>query len=126
MPRSAQIFIFGGRGGGGVSRPTQIQSAKIYQNFHWGGYSRPTQIQSAKICPNFPFWRGATPDQLKSKVPRSVQIFIGGGVLETNISEILQRGHSRNFEPKILVTEMCSASQIVSHIMYVETNKYHH
>ena len=42
---------------------------------------------------------------------------MGGGVLQTNIPEILEWGHSRNFEPKILVTGMCSASQIVSHIL---------
>ena len=49
-------------------------------NFAGGGgqYSRSTQIQSAKIFPNF-HGGGGTPDQLKSKVPRSVQIFCGGG-----------------------------------------------
>ena len=116
---------------GGYSRPTQIQSAKICPNFHfgvgWWAYSRATQIQSDNICSNCNFWRGdngkgCTPDQLKSKVPRSGQIFIGGwgwwgGVLQTNIPEILKWGHSRNFEPKILATGMFSASQIVSHIL---------
>ena len=38
-------------------------------------------------------------------------------VVQTNIPEILEWGHSRNFEPKILATGMCSASQIVSHIL---------
>ena len=47
--------------------------------------------------------------------------FSGGGgvvvrrvvVVQTNIPEILEWGHSRNFEPKILATGMCSVSQIV-------------
>ena len=47
---------------------------------------------------------GGTPDQLKSQVPSPGHIFIfgGGGVLQTNIPEKLEWGHSRNFEPKIL------------------------
>ena len=54
----------------------------------------------------------------KLKVPRSAQIFIGGGgVLQATILEILEWGNSRNFEPKFLATGMCSASQIVSHIL---------
>ena len=57
-------------------------------------YSRPTQTQNAQI---FIFW--------------------GRGVLKTNIAEILEWGHSRNFEPKILPTGMCNASQIASHIL---------
>ena len=63
------------------------------------------------------------PDQLKLKVPRSAQIFIFGKgrgdrrVLQTNIPEILEWEHSRNFEPKFLATGMCSASQLVSHIL---------
>ena len=60
------------------------------------------------------------PDQLKLKVPRSAQIFIFGGVgvvLQTNIPEILEWGHSRNFELKFLATGMCNVSQIVSHIL---------
>ena len=43
---------------------------------------------------------GGTADQLKSKVPSPDQIFIwGDGVLlQTNTPEILEWGHSRNFE----------------------------
>ena len=90
--------------GGGYSRPTQMQSAKVCPNFHFqgggGGGVTPDQlkIQSAKICPNFHFpggWGWGGPDQLKSKVPRSAQIFIfrvGGGVLQTKIPEILEWG----------------------------------
>ena len=38
---------------------------------------------------------------------------------QTNIPEILEWGHSRNFEPKILTTGMYYASQIVSHTIRV-------
>ena len=74
-------FNFGGRGG--YSRLTQTHIAKIHPNLHFQGgeYSRPTQTQIAKICPNF-HWGvggGGTPDKLKLKVPRSAQMFIGGG-----------------------------------------------
>ena len=92
VPRSVHILIFKGGVsqtfsyskcqdlskfsfwvGGGYSRPTQTQSAKICPNFHFQGwgYSRPTQTQSAKICPNFHFlgW--------------------GWGVLQTNIPKYL-------------------------------------
>ena len=41
-----------------------------------------------------------------------------GEVLKTNIPEILQLGHSRNLEPKILATGM------LSHSTCVETNKF--
>ena len=83
-------------GGGGT--PDQLKSkVPISAQISFGRYSRPTQIQSAKICQNF---------------------HLGGwGVLQTDIPGILEWGHSRNFEPKILVTGMCSASQIVSHIL---------
>ena len=52
-------------------------------------------------------WRGrgdqaGTPDPLKFQVPRSTQIFFGGGgKLQTNIPEILEWRHSRNFEQNI-------------------------
>ena len=64
-----------------------------------GGYCRPTQIQSAKICPNFHFPGGG----------------VGWGAgreLQTNIPEILECGHSRNFEQNICQLECGSASQI--------------
>ena len=83
----------------GYSRPTEVQSAKICPYFHWGG--GVLQINSSPKCqdlPKFSFWGE-------------------GAVLQTNIPEILEWGHSRNFEPKILPTGMCSASQIVSHIL---------
>ena len=88
-----------GQGGGDGGVPDQLnpQSAKIYQNLHFGGRG---------------WW---PPPPTQPKVPRSVQICIfGGGRV------VVQRvGHSRNFEPKILATGMCSASQIVSHILRV-------
>ena len=65
-----------------------------------------------------------SPDQLKLKVPRSGQIFffLGGGVYSPDQDLFKSAysgggGHSRNSEPKILETGMCSASQIVSHIL---------
>ena len=60
-----------------------VSTYKLPETWKGGGYSRPTQTQSAKTCLNF-HWGG-------------------GGVLQTNIPEILEWGHSRNFEPKILV-----------------------
>ena len=84
------------RGEGGVQTNT-IQSAKICPNLHWGGGGgvvvQTKSTQSAKICPNLHLDGG------------------GGGVW------FREWGHSRNFEPKILVTGMCSASQIVFHIL---------
>ena len=44
---------------------------------------------------------------------------LGGGGVQTNIPEILEWGHSRNFKPKFLANLMCSASQIVSYILRV-------
>ena len=41
--------------------------------------------------------------QLKFQVPSPDQILIfSWGILQTNIPEILEWGHSRNLEPKIL------------------------
>ena len=37
-------------------------------------------------------------------------------MVQTNNSEILAWGYSRNFEPNILATGICSASWIVYHI----------
>ena len=124
--------------GGNTPDQLKLKSAKICPNFHWGGWGvlQTNSTQSAKICPNF-HW-GSAPDQLRLKVPSSVQIVMGGysrptethsakicpnfhfqgvGVLQTNIPEILEWGHSRNFEPKILPTGMCIASHVVSHIL---------
>ena len=92
--------------GGGGPDQLKIPSAKICQNFHLGG----------EVC---------GPDQLKSQVPRSVQIFIfsGGGrrglVVQTNIPEILEWGHSRNFEQNICQALEALVSQIVSHTLRV-------
>ena len=67
---------------GGVILQTN-SNPKSGQIVTWeGGYSRPTQIPSAKSWPYFHFR--------------------GWGVLQTNIPEKLEWGHSRNFEPKIL------------------------
>ena len=60
-----------------------------------GGVGGPDQ--SAKICRNL-HWGGA-----HTNIPQ----MLGGG------------GLSSNFEPKILATGMCSASQIVSHTLRV-------
>ena len=60
----------------------------------------------------------------KSQVTRSVEIFIflgmgrwGGRVVQTDISEILEWGHSRNFAPTILKAKLALASQIVFHTL---------
>ena len=58
------------------------------------GYSRSTQTQSAKICPKVHFQKG------------------GGGVLHTNIPQILEY-----FEHKFSPLELATASQIVSHTL---------
>ena len=74
-------FNFGGRGG--YSRLTQTHIAKIYPNLHFQGgeYSRPTQNSNCQDLPKFSLGGGGagTPDKLKLKVPRSAQMFIGGG-----------------------------------------------
>ena len=94
VPRSGQIFICGG---GALQTNSDSKSQDLPKfSFSEGGCSRSTQ--SAKICPNF---------------------HLGEGVLQTNILEILEWGNSRNYEPKFLATGMCSASQIVSHILRV-------
>ena len=41
-------------------------------------------------------------------------------MVQANIPEILELGHSRNFELKILATGMCSTSQIVSHTLLIK------
>ena len=95
--------------GGGWFRPTQPKSQDLsksaFSGVVVGGGGRGGGVvvqnnstQSAMICPNL---HGGG----------------GGVVVQTNIPEILEWGHSRNFEPKILATEMCSAPQIVSHIL---------
>ena len=77
-----------------------------------GGQRGGIQTNSNPKCQDLSklsFGRGG---QLKSQVPRSFQIFIcvcvggGGGeagvMVQTNIPEILECGHSRNFTPKIV------------------------
>ena len=107
--------------GGGYSKPTQIQSPSIWPSFHFRGRGW------------WWWWWGGTPGQLNSKFPQSGLVFIfrevfqtnsnptfqtltkfsfsgegkgGEGVLQTNIPQILEWGHPRNFEPKILVNGM--------------------
>ena len=67
---------------------------------------------------------GSGGGQLKSQVPRSFVCGWGGGgggvVVQTNIPEILECGHSRNFTPKI-VENTCIADSL-SHTC-AETNK---
>ena len=60
-------------------------------------------LQSGQV-----FFGGA--DHLKSKVPTSLTIFMGG-YSGHRIPEILEWGHSKNFEHKIL------AAQILSHTL---------
>ena len=102
--------------GVGVVQTNSTQSAKICPNLHWreGWCSRPTQPKvprSVQIC-IFGGGGGGGGGVVVSrptqpKVPRSVQICIWGGggkgvVVQANIPEILEWGHSKNFEPKIL------------------------
>ena len=78
-----------------------------------GGPGTPDQLKS-KVPRSVKIFifrgeEGSTPNQFESKVPSPFQIFIlggwgGGVVLQTNIPEILGWGHSRYFESKILVT----------------------
>ena len=102
VPRSVQIYIWGGGGG---SPTNSTQSAKICPNLHFGRgwcdpdqlnpkcqdlcksafwgmvWSRQTETKSAKICPNLHGGWLSRPNQ--PKVPRSVQICIGGRVVQT-------------------------------------------
>ena len=124
VPRSVQICI--GGEGLGWSRPTQPKVPRsvqicIFRGAGEGWWSRPTQPKvprSIQICIFSGGGRGGCPDRLNPKhqdLSKSA-FFLGGGegvVAQTNIPEILEWGHSRNFEPKILATGMCSASQIV-------------
>ena len=61
VPRSGQIFICGGGGGGQTNSNSKCQDLPKF-SFSEEGCSRSTQTQSAKICPNF-HWGGGTPDQ---------------------------------------------------------------
>ena len=111
-------------GGEVVVQTNSTQSAKICLNLHFRGGDggvvvvQTNSIQSAKICI---FRGGGGPDQLNPKCQDLSKSAFSGGreglVVQTNIPEILEWGHSRNFEPKILATGMCSASQIASHIL---------
>ena len=103
VPRSAKFFIF------------------WWCVCVWGGLLQTNSNAKCQGLPKFSFsggW-GLTSDRLKSRVPRSAQIFIlgGGGVLQTNIPEILEWGTQGILNQKILPTGMCSASQIVSYIL---------
>ena len=63
--------------GGGYSRPTQTQSDKICPNFHWGvrGLLQTNSNPKCQDLPNFSFFGRE------------------GGVVQTNIPEILEWGH---------------------------------
>ena len=88
----------------GWSRPTQPKVPRSDQIYN-GGVVQTNSTQSAKICPTVHFFGGAGPDQLNPKFKDlSVQICIfgaGGVVVQTKIPEILEYGHSRNFEQNI-------------------------
>ena len=69
----------------------------------WGGETLPSQNSKCHNLPKFQF---------------SFDPLLGGGeVLQTNIPEILEWGHSRNFEPNFQPLQLAHASQIVSHIL---------
>ena len=75
------------------------------------GYSRSTQIQIPSIWPSFHFQgvfqTNSNPKfQVLTKFSFSGEGKGGEGVLQTNIPQILEWGHPRNFEPKILVNGM--------------------
>ena len=77
-----------------------------------GGVQTNT-TQSAKICSNLLFWEG------RGWVVVVVQTRPFSGAGGGGGWWFKEWGHSWNFEPKILATGMCSASQIVSHILRV-------
>ena len=87
----------------------------------YSGYKQGSNsTQSAKICPNLYFRGGggawcSRPTQ--PKVPISVQICMGGGGVQTNIPEILEWGHSRNFEPKFSITGASYCITDISHTL---------
>ena len=97
VPRSAQISFFWGGRVLQTNSNQKCQDVAKFPFFGVGGYSRPTQIKSAKMWPNF--------------------YFSGGGVLQTNIPEILEWRHSRNFEHKFISLELATISQTT----YMET-----
>ena len=63
----------------------------------YSGYKQGNNsTQSAKICPN---------------------LYGGGGGFQTNIPEILEWGHSRNFEPKFSTTGASFCITDISHTL---------
>ena len=94
VPRSVEILI--GAGGGVIlqteSNPKCQDLSKFRFSFGWGWVGRGEGYSS-------------TPGQLKSKMPRSEQIFIfgGRGGLQTNIPEIIEGGGAlKEFSAKYL------------------------
>ena len=72
MPRSVQICILGG-----CSRPTQTKVSRSVQICIFEG--EEVQANSNPKCQDLSKSALGSPGQLKPKVPRSVQIYIGGG-----------------------------------------------
>ena len=112
------------RGGG----PDQLnpKCQDLSKSAFSGADVQTNSTQNAKICPNLHFQRvegGGGPDQLNQSAKICPNLHLQGvgwvRVVQTTIPEILEGGHSRNFEPKILATGMCSASEIVSHTKHV-------
>ena len=93
-PQSGQVFIFGGGGRvvvEGYSRSTQIQIPSIWPSFHFQGVFQTNSNPKFQVLTKFSF---------------SGEGKGGEGVLQTNIPQILEWGHPRNFKPKILVNGM--------------------
>ena len=84
VPQSGQIFIFEGGGGG---TPDQLKSTVHRAGTGEGGGIQTNSNPKCQFLTKFSFSGG-------------------GEKLQTNIPEILEWGHSGNFEPKILVTGM--------------------
>ena len=107
VPGSVQIFIW--EGGGGILQTNSNSKCKDLSKFSFseGGEGERWVLQTnsnwkCQDLSKFSFsggrgWGGGTLEQLKLKVPRSVQIFMGRGVLQTNIPEILEWEHSSIF-----------------------------
>ena len=94
-------------GRGGYSRPTQIQSPSTWPKLHFrgGGYSRPTEVPQSGQIFIFGGWGGGwvlkTNSNPKCQALTKLSFSLRGGVVQTNIPEILEREHSRSFEYKI-------------------------
>ena len=91
----------------------------------YSGYKQGSKsTQSAKICPKSVFSGGGggglgVPDQLNPKCQDLSKSAWGGGGVQTNtnIYEILEWGHSRNFEPKFSTTGASYCITDISHTL---------